>query len=324
MKHNDSSVIFPDTKIQLDLPFAGYCLQYHPPIFRKADDGTMIVGYLGTDEDSPNPMEDYDGEGKIYSFSRRHCNFKTLDEVLEEHAKVPKHLIVPLSSTHHGLCHCPQRTTVSASGASRAAVCTCRTGTRAAHAGVWVPHDDCTMDNLMAQVDAHMLPKDCKVEYRSKCKPDGTSFTRPPKPGETPYFADGSCIDERYSNVITLILPDGSEYHGFKSFRSAYRSAYRRLGIKIDKEVRKQAETEAAKAYAEGVCKTYTAWCNGEVYVTVVAWYDPDTYEEIDHDTCVGYFDQKSADEDLLSNVESELKRLNKLADETLIAAATP
>lgn len=68
---------------------------------RKLDDGRMVIGYLIHDDDCSNPLEDCDGMGHIHSFSRRHMNNISPDDVPGmKHSEYA----VPLSYFEHGLC----------------------------------------------------------------------------------------------------------------------------------------------------------------------------------------------------------------------------
>lgn len=58
----------------------------------------IIFLYLNYDECIPNPLDDCDGFGTIYSFNRRHVNFKHPDEIEKDDDQVL------LSYFEHGQC----------------------------------------------------------------------------------------------------------------------------------------------------------------------------------------------------------------------------
>ena len=287
------NITFPGTEIELELPFEPVSLQFCPAEFRKCDDGKMIVGYIEQDSSPQNPLDDCDGEGRIYSFNTRHCSYKHPDSVLAENHKV-KDLIVPLSYFEHGNC------IWDVLGALDGTPDFCWDGTR--NAGFWVP-DQCAVENLECHMWQHLIPG-CKVEYKTKRNADGT-------------------VDDGNLNIITLTMPDGKTHTGFRSFVGAWKSAAKRLAIKVDAAAKKKAMYLAAIEYARGACKVYTAWCNGSVYGTVLVWYDAEG-NEIDHDTCGGYYDEDSAMTEVKSNVEHEFKRMQAEAIETQIASCIP
>ncbi len=59
-----------------------------------------------------------------------------------------------------------------------------------------------------------------------------------------------------------------------------------------------EAEAQAARELATQAAATYTDWCNGNTFITVVVTYDLDG-NEIDYDTCGGYIGDDSAFEAL-------------------------
>ena len=296
-------------------------LDFLDPIIQEATDGTIIVGFLAHDDDCQNPLENCDGMGSIHSFSRKHSNHKTPEEIQSGVADSVLRLTVLLSYFEHGQCRWGVAGTMSGMADFR--------WDGVGFAGMWVPDKSC-LEHIHSTAIAAHLPPGVKVEYKSKRNPDGTCITRPCKPGERSYFKNpdgtdqGTVPDERYHNVITLTLPDGRERGGYASFTSAYRAAARSLGIKLTAETRQSGELAAARKAAQEACDAYTSWCNGECYGWVVAKFDADGYE-LDWDSCWGYVgDTKYLKEELAGNVTHELARCNALADATTIAATIP
>lgn len=256
------------------------------PVIKKLAD-RILVGYLVQDEDCASPVQtkegqerehnyEPDGMGHIRSFSSRHSNNMPVEDgqaIIESDKDA-----VLLSYFEHGLCRWGVAGTMSNMPDFR------WDGTR--FAGVWWPDDSCR-EHIISSAIAKLLPQSVKVEYKSKLNPDGTCITRPPKKGEKPYFADGTCIDERFSNMIMLTMLDGKDYGPFKSFESAYRSAARRLDIKVTAAAIVRGRRLAAEECAAQACDEYTKWCNGECYGVVVDIFDPQG-NHIDHDSCWG------------------------------------
>lgn len=274
---------------------------------RKLEDGRMVIGYLMHDEDCANPLEDCDGMGHIHSFSRRHRNNISPDEV--SGMKYGEYA-VPLSYFEHGLC----KWGVAGSMSNMPDFCWDGVG----YAGAWVPDKHC-VEHIKSSAIAKMLPAGVvKVEYKSKYNPDGTCITRPPKPGETPYLANRMMVDERYSNVITLTITGGNvsddpnagpkvvyERGGYASFESAYKAAARWLGISINDKIKRiQAEKLVAMECAKSACEQYTSWCNGECYGVVVVTCNPDG-SMIDSDECWGYIGHEYAEQTLKEQMEA-------------------
>lgn len=76
-------------------------LEYDTPVvFQEGD--VILFARIENDDSPPNPCEDWDGVGKIYSGNRRHMNYKSLEEcagILEEDQDA-----VALSYFEHGNC----------------------------------------------------------------------------------------------------------------------------------------------------------------------------------------------------------------------------
>ena len=232
------------------------------------------------DQNCPDPMKDYDSEGKFYSFNSRHVNSVNQEEA-ERIMKEEKYWI-PLSYFEHGNC------LWDVQGGPRIGSCPDMQWDGCRFAGLWVPCKY-ALDNIHCTVYHELLPN-VSVEYKSKHNPDGTCITRPPKPGEKPYFQDGTCIDRRYSNVITWTVWKGKkkrtivkEKGGYKNFTTAYQAAARFLGIKFTKEIFEAAMKKAVYEYAKSCCETYSSWCNGECYGYVV------TADNGEEDSCFGF-----------------------------------
>lgn len=248
---------------------------------RKLEDGRMVIGYLIQDEDCSNPLEDCDGMGSIIQHNRQ----SDADETSE--ALQSNHMIVPLSKFKHGQVIWGVMGSLNNTPDFR------WDGT--SFAGRWEP-DKCCVEHIKSSAISKLLPDGCKVEYKSKYNPDGTCITRPAKPGEKPYLNSGEMVDERYSNIITLTMPDGKEIGGFASFESAYRSAARRLKIKITPMARLDGERKAAIECAESACKEFTSWCNGDCYGVIVVTCEADG-SMIDSDECWGYIGSEYAEQ---------------------------
>lgn len=189
----------------------------------------IIIFYsVNQDPDcGPNPCEDWDTLGKIYSFCQRHVTFCHPDKLPEEHAEYR----VPLSYFEHGSCVWGVAGTMDGMPDFR------WDGVRVA--GCWYPNDVVLAD----------LPKD------------------------------------------------------------------------------PEQQKEWLKRQAEGACKIYTAWCNGEIYdyslrafkkichngrlINVLRAYE-EVGEEVFSDCCGGYYgdwEESSLLEDLQSALEQALEK---------------
>lgn len=132
-------------------------------IYRKLDDGRMVIGYLLQDDDCQNPCKDCDGMGQIHSLSNRHIDSISHDEAVEllESDK----MVVALSYFEHGLSKWDVEGTMGGmpdfqwDGVS--------------FAGVWVP-DECCRDEIKArshkrhikyQAAAQELAAECCEQY---------------------------------------------------------------------------------------------------------------------------------------------------------------
>lgn len=314
MKH----ITFPNTDTELELPHSDALDDTF--VFRLPPNGGFVVGYLAPDDSPMHPLDDCDGQGRILSFNRDHPNFCHPDNLESEAGNIPTHLWVQLSYFEHGSC------VWDVQGGKHIGGCPDMRWDGTRFAGVWLPDPSCR-DRIESTAISKILTAGTSVQYESKYNPDGTCITRPPKPGESPYFTGGpgkgQCIDERFSNVITITLPDGSKHVGFKTFTQAYQKAAELLGMVLNPLSIRTAETEVAVEYAAQACEVYTKYCNGECYGYVAAWFDADG-KYVDHDSCWGYFEQDYAESERNSAVESAVKQQNKLAEETAFATNCP
>jgi hypothetical protein len=275
----------------------------------KLPDGRTVVGYLSHDPNCGNPLEDCDGSGKLYRWDHRDHKDEIraalgLDQYNSRDPELkPNPHAVLLDKYEHGLEKWYPSTGGDAPGdpggwdTSRGA-------------GVWVPDKSC-LEHIRSSAVKYLLPEGTDVNYESKSNPDGTAITRPCRPGEKPYFEDGTCIDERYHNVITLTLPDGTKKGGYKSFDGAYRAAARILGDKLNAEALREGERRAARKCAKNACDEYTAWGNGECYGVCVEVFDADG-ERVSDDACWGHVGSDWAEQALAEEMAHTVKRLTK------------
>jgi hypothetical protein len=268
---------------------------------RWLEDGKLLrVGYLTRDEMCEDPLESCDGSGKIGTCGRR--DSKEYNERYRQARENPDPLNVWLDIYEHSGRH------YSISGSQEAAMLPDREWDVAGCAGVWIPDDACR-EHIESAAVASLLPEGVKVEYKSKYNPDGTCITRPPKEGEKPYFQDGTCIDERYSNVITLTMPDGKVLAPYKSFRSAYCSAARRLGIHLSKPLLAAAAVREARRCATSAIEEHNSWLAGDCWNVHVDEICKDTdgeWEIIEDDCCGGYVGGKWAEQELKDRMEAK------------------
>lgn len=223
--------------------------------------GQIVVAYAAYDDNCSNPLEDCDGLGKIIEH-RRQVDADETSKLLEE-----SHMIVPLSKFEHGNVVWGVMGSLGNTPDFR------WDGT--SFAGRWEPDGSC-IEHIKSSAIKKLLPDGVKVFYHSRHNADGTCITRPPKPGEKPYLNNGMMVDERYSNIITLTMPDGYRHEGYKSWMQAYQSAARRLKVKFDKASIFKGERLAADECAQQACDTFTSWCNGDCHGWVVAWFNKD------------------------------------------------
>lgn len=280
-------------------------LRFNPsgdPLVQKVGDKT-VVGYLVRDEDCEHPLENSDGMGKIhrwYEGSRESREaFYDATGYNEHGEKVAKP--APFALWLDVYDHSGEWWSLAHSGYE------CRWDT-SHNVGVWVP-DDCCLEHIRSEALKRLLPEGCSVYYHNEHGPDGKCITRPPKEGEKPYFSDGTCIDERYHNVITYKLPDGTTKGGYKSFVTATRAAAKALGVKVDKEALKAKQWEVARECATQALESYNAWNTGDCYGVCVEVFDGNG-DLLEDDACWGYVGEPHATDSLKNEIEGMVKRL--------------
>jgi len=271
---------------------------------KRLSSGQFVVAYAAHDECAENPIESCDGMGKIIQHNRQSDADET-SEMLESNP-----LVVPLSKFEHGSVIWGVMGSLHGTPDFR------WDGT--SYAGRWVPDSSC-IEHIKSSAIKKLLPDVAKVGYKSKREKDGT-------------------VKDENLNIITLTITGGNvggdpsagpmvvyERGGYKSFASAYKAAARWFGILLDKKRIKNAERELAIECAAQACKVYTAWCNGETYGLVCAWFDKDG-DEIDYDSVWGYCngDTKYIESEIRDNFESKCEELEKTHTETTMAECVP
>lgn len=272
--------------------------------------GVTVVGYLSHDEDCQNPLETSDCMGKIYT-ARRSASAEHLEAFRAakgldsdwQRTRKPNPLAVSLDVYSHG------GEVYAVSGSARAAAFPDRRWDVGAGAAVWVPDKE-SAENIWINAVKPLLPEGVHVGYKSKLNPDGTCIKRAPKPGEKPYFQDGTCIDERYSNRITLSMP-GKKDRVFQSFKAAYSAALRDHGIKALPADFQDLQYEEAVKMCEDVLVSFNAWLSGDCYGVVVDVFDRDG-KQIDDDACWGHIGHDYAERELNGSVETYCKEYHK------------
>ncbi len=87
----DTHQLLIDGEVWL-LPSEPYSVQYHLQ-YRRLADGQMAIGYLESESEYENP---FDAEWyTIYSFNRRHSNFKTLEDIDAQRLVHPQNRHLP-------------------------------------------------------------------------------------------------------------------------------------------------------------------------------------------------------------------------------------
>lgn len=188
------------------------------------------MGYLVQDKDPPNPCEDFDGEGKIYSCLRdagRESQEKFREHVSEEPRLGWRICAVPGGGVYvhpralplDVYIHSGEVWALSAS--MRAAMFPDQRWDVSHLAGVWVA-DDCCMENIRCQTDQHLLPEDVvNVCYESHHWPDGKCITRPWQEGDPEaYKTRGQVADEKHTNCIVVKLRIGAALQQIQTWKS--------------------------------------------------------------------------------------------------------
>jgi hypothetical protein len=288
--------------LSVELEFKPY---EDPIVHHDATSGVTVVGYLSHDDHCGNPLEDSDCMGQIYTARRRASHehleafrkAKGLDENWERTRK-PNPLAVSLDVySHSGEVY-------AVSGSARAQAFPDRQWDVGSGSAVWVP-DANSVENIWINAVKQLLPADVKVEYKSRRNADGTAIRRPARCGETPYFLDGTCIDERYSNRPTLLV-SGKKDRAFKSFKAAYRAALKDFGVKLPDNFAELQYREAVKM-CEDVLESFNAWLSGDCYGVVVEVFDKEG-KRLEHDSCWGYIGHRWALEELQSQAAAACK----------------
>lgn len=280
------------------------------PIIKELESGKTVVGYLSHDEDCENPFDSCEGMGKIIDRRSRHSTAESRAEfykafgVDEDGNKNGKRnpLAVMLDVYEHS------GTSWSIQGGGMQ----CQWDTTKG-GGVWIPDPAC-LEHIRYEAKKRLMPEGTKVEYKSKTNPDGTCITRKPKDGEKPYFADGTCIDERYSNVITWTLPDGRSHGGYKSFDSAIKAAMKVAfpdAISFDPVALRETEKIIAMECAKNAVETYNSWLSGDCWGYCVEVFDKDG-DKISDDACWGVINADEAMKILKDEFESHVRGILK------------
>lgn len=118
-------------QIKVNIPSTGMEETAHTLIGKH-----IVFVTIQHDADCPNPLEDCEGMGSIYSLNQRHINHKSIEEVREILESNPD--AVALSYYEHGLCRWDVAGTRNYPDAQWDSV---------SFAGIWVP-DKCLLENF--------------------------------------------------------------------------------------------------------------------------------------------------------------------------------
>ena len=179
------------------------------------------------DQDPPNPMKDYDGEGIFYSFSNRHIN-SVSQEKAEEIMRTNK-FWVPLSYFEHGLC------LWDVQHGEQIGRCPDMQWDGVSFAGIWIP-DDYAKDNLGIKPKTPLTKRLRKKieEYAAGCCKTYTSW----------------CNGECYGYVVSADGAEDDSCWGFLGDIEYCKERAKSVAETMDKELAETEEqTELAECY---------------------------------------------------------------------------
>ena len=321
----------------------------HEPIIEKLPGGGWAVGYIVHDDDCESPLESCDAEGQIFTC---HRSSRTLAQYEENVSDRPvlgwqvspggRLYVRPNCVLLDVYDHSDQVYAISGSAQARNWP---DQRWDVAHGGaVWVP-DKYALENIQCNVDQHLLPEGvAEVCYESHHHPDGTCITRPWQEGDPECYKANGVPDELHTNLIVAKIDPRAaiaqklKFHtrqhgfemrdwlflerqrlvpvftrGYKDFKTAYEALFKFLGIKPDKEQRKQAFRTALLKYVESVLVPFNEWLSGDCWSWSVDVLDAEG-QIIDNDACWGIIGSKWALEEAASNVKYQVKRASEKA----------
>jgi hypothetical protein len=257
-------------------------------------DNLVVLGVLEPDLDAPNPLEDQDGLGQIYTAHRHagrdeHRKMQEalgLDEDWNARPKQrPNKYAVVLDVYDHG----GQVYSISGEGMQ------CRFDTTRG-AAVWVP-DDCA-----------------KAEILRRAKVYALGFII------SPGFLRGN----KYHAILEIPGQAQEGLGAFDAWHLAFDAlllrvkAAKKAGYKLTAQDRARGLDRAKEDVARGCLETYNDWLSGSVYVTAVAAFTVDDAGNLEMegsvDYCGGFYGLDYAEEELEQACESLAQSLSSRA----------
>lgn len=311
-----------------ELPVAPHLCFNSKEVLTCEKNGRTLIGYLTSDQDSQNPLEDSDCYGHIYTAHRHagreeHRNMQQAlgldddwepnlelvneNELLEAlYTEIPREIL---------LDHCkdnwPRNDLLSDEEFIRECMPT-----------VEYFEDDFGVETAKVKLKLWKRPKhtvvlDCYqhsgIAYSVQGK--GMQCRFDTAKGAAVWVPNDICLEEihrraavyRKGRIVKLKQHWFVEEYGslieklpqFKTWGEAF-NYLESVGV-IDCHLKSQehAEAMAAQELALQAVEVYNAYLNGDVYGVVVAQYDSETKELIEHDDCYGFFGYEYAKEEL-------------------------
>jgi hypothetical protein len=126
--------------------------------------------------------------------------------------------------------------------------------------------------------------------------------------GEVRWFGAGTETDPHQARYS---LDNGNTWVGEGlQWTAAVNALVAASGRKIDETEMRQALSDAAKQYCDGILSEYNSWINGETYGVVVYVIDRETGQQIEEEECWGHIGAKYAETTLEDQILSTVMRL--------------
>lgn len=303
VKQRVSSILSID-ELQLELeatPVPGTV-----PIVAQPSDDTIVVGYLVFDTDCPNPLEVVDGQGSIFTSSRRNRNYDPSAirealglnsddepdyELLDDDAVQAKYAdffvahvapedLYPFWEKKEGQSDQEYLTSCAELDYKNAAMdrVLFQKQLDAIRHQLWTNEINSGQIGNPYAVPVNNVGHQGSAKYVVE-----TSIT-----GNAAWIPDSFAIDnieylsiqsllpegtkveylstDAKPNDVTFILPNGDKQGGFDSFNEAIRAAANKLGVAVSDEQVIESGRRIASEYANNICEEYNNWLNGENY----------------------------------------------------------
>lgn len=132
--------------------------------------------------------------------------------------------------------------------------------------------------------------------------PDGTAELEILRLGEQ--YRKGSVVKLKTKYFVEVFGQSPETLPSFETWHEAYQCLENTEAYPEHMVSEPIAQKRAAEELARDACKVYTSYCNGDVYGVILATYDKETKELLEEDACWRYFGYDYALEELQSRVQ--------------------